>query len=208
VWAEVNVLVDHNLLDALAVRIENAYRLRRRDWNAGCSTGRVWSAAALRLVEVQQEVPWLPLDPELFVAAQPLKQPFVNPWCALTEVRAARRYRKRVQQIVAGLAAELRSEVARAERRIKQGESIDHVLAPGGLSLSPLGGFIVACRAERWDIARQLLPSAVSQHNACPLYRQASRRLLPPESYPGGRPRLFRAPCSAGLDAHSLALLN
>ena len=78
------MLVDHDLIEVLAMRIENAYRLRRRDWDAGCSTSRVWSAAALRLVNAQREAPWLPLDPELFVAAQPLNQPFVNPWCALT----------------------------------------------------------------------------------------------------------------------------
>lgn len=202
------MVFDQALIEALAVRIENAYRLRRADWNAGCSTGRVWSAAALRLVQVQREVPWLPLDPELFVAAQPMHQPLTDPWCALTQHGAAQRYRKRVRQIVSRLAAELRAEVLRAERRVARGETLETIVAPGQASLSPLGGFIVAGRAERWDLARQLLTGAVSQHRACPLYRHASRRLIPPASYPGGTSRLIAIPRAPRKGFQPPTLLN
>lgn len=164
--------------------------------------------AAIRLVKVQQQAPWLPLDPELFVAAQPLNRPFLNPWCALTQLHAVRRYRERVRQIVCTLAAELKGEVVRAERRIRRGDALEEILAQGGPSLSPLGGFIVACRADRWDLARRLLPGAVSQHRACPLYRHASRRLLPPDSYPGGVPRLLPLSTVSAVGAPSKVLLN
>ena len=54
--------------------------------------------------------------------------------------------------------------------------------------LSALGCFIVACRARRSDIAKRFHSAALIQHGSCPLYRQASRRLLPADSYPGGEP--------------------
>ena len=84
--------------------------------------------------------------------------------------------------------------MVRAERRIGRGDIPEQILAPDGPTLSPLAGFIVACRADRWDLARELLPGALRQHRACPLYREASRRLLPPEAYPGDAPRFLPFP--------------
>ena len=60
------------VLAKLSRRIEQAYGLRRPDWRGGCSTPRLWSAAAVRLWSTHAADPTgIPLDAELFVASQP-----------------------------------------------------------------------------------------------------------------------------------------
>ena len=202
------MLHKQDLIEKLTLRIERAYLLRRRDWNSGCSTARVWSSAAVVLLKIQQDNPWLPLDPELFVAVQPTDGPIADPWGALAQAVSGRRYRDRVRGIVRGLAAELGGEVVRAERRIRRGDAPDTVLSPEGPSLSPLGCFIIACRASRSDLAKRFLPRALIQHGSCPLYRQASRRLLPPESYPQGASEADPHSFAKARSAWSLTLRN
>ena len=82
------------MIDHLASRIERAYALRRAEWDRGCSTGRLWTAAALCLWQAHADDPALPLDSELFVASQPLVGSLGDPWVELTQVEAGRRYRK------------------------------------------------------------------------------------------------------------------
>jgi hypothetical protein len=184
---EVTVLATQATLDGLAERIERAYRLRRSGWYRGCSTARVWSTAAAILVQLHQDDPTLPLDPELYVAVQPVSTPgtgFDDPWVGLTQEAASRRYRRRVREMIRDLRAELRAEVRFAERRISRGEAIAKVLLSPHQRLSPLGCYIVAIRAERRDLGERFQPDAMAQHRSCPLYRAASRQLLPPELYP------------------------
>ena len=81
-------------MDHMAGRIEQAYGLRRPRWLRGCSTSRVWYTAALRLWESHTGDPVrVPLDPELFVASQPISAPFSDPWSELAHPESARRYR-------------------------------------------------------------------------------------------------------------------
>jgi hypothetical protein len=172
-------------LDHLAGRIERAYGLRQPGWWRGGSTTRVWFAAAVRLWEAHAEDSLaFPLDPELFVAAQPISGPFSDPWSELAEPAAARRYRTLLRRIVRKLRAELRREVRFAERLIERGREIKTVLSADNGRLSPLGCFIVACRAGRADLAARFAALATAQHRSCTLYQLASLSFLPADSYP------------------------
>ncbi len=174
------------MIDHLAHRIEQAYALRRFGWYRGCSTRRVWAAAAMCLWQAHVEDPTLPLDSELFVASQARAGQLRDPWADLAEVEAARRYRSEVRRIIRGLRRELRREITRAEKRIEEGgRLVVSSLAQDG-RLSPLGCFIAAHRKGRPDLADPFASAAMEQHRACPLYQSASLGLLPPDCYPLG----------------------
>ncbi len=80
------------VIEELSSRIEQAYGLRRPDWRGGCSTDRVWSAAAGRLWAAHAADPVrVPLDAELFVASQPIGAAFADPWSELAEPESTRR---------------------------------------------------------------------------------------------------------------------
>lgn len=176
--------VTQDLVESLAGRIERAYRLRKGKWNAGCSTSRVWSAAALTLLKAHRECPELPLDPELFVAVQPGGGAFLDPWRDLAQSTSIRRYRRWVHRIVCGLESELKVEVQWAETKADAGDSLEDVLSTESSALSPMGRYIVAQRAGRADLARPFVAGALIQHRSCPLYRQAFLRFLPADAYP------------------------
>ncbi len=178
------MLPSQTLLDDLARRIELAYGLRRANWWGGCSTARVWLAAAERLWSAHAADPaGVPLDAELFVASQPIAAPFANPWSELAQPEAARRYRSQLRRIVGRLRSELKREVRRAERSIRRGTAICEVLQADG-RISPLGCLIVAMRAGRPDVADDFTDAAAAQHYSCPLYQRASLELLPSDLYP------------------------
>jgi hypothetical protein len=181
---EVTVLATQEQIDHLAARIERAYSLRRTFWHRGCSAPQVWTTAAVTLLQLNQGDPLLPVDPELYVASQPIEPTFSDPWAELTQPSACYRYRDRVRKIIRGLREELRGEVRWAERRIQRGAAIEEVLTSGRCALSPLGCFITAQRAGRHDLVERFRTAAAAQHQSCPLYRQACLRLLPAETYP------------------------
>jgi hypothetical protein len=179
------VLATQELLDNLADRVERAYGLRRPRWWLGCSTRRVWFAAALRLWEAHASDPLhVPLDAELFVASQPATAAFADPWTELTQPEAARRYRCRVRRIVRQLVGELRKEIRRAERMILRGREVGAVLGANDGRLSALGRFIVAQQAGRADLAIRFSAATAAQYRACPLYRLARAALVPGDSDP------------------------
>src|SRR6266446_5769169 len=97
---EDNVLATLTIIEPLARRIERAYRLHRPDWNPGCTRPRVWSAAAALLLQLHQTDPAIPLDPELFVASQPLPALWVDPWQELAQLAAAQRFHHQVHGII------------------------------------------------------------------------------------------------------------
>src|SRR5205814_5348906 len=127
--------------------------LRRSRWWRGCSTRRIWSAAALRLWQAQVDDPQLPLDSELFVASQPLSDALSDPWSELTQPEAARRYRSQVRRIIRGLRSELKREVESAERSIRQHRQLGSALPVRHSRLSSLGCYIALHRACRADLA-------------------------------------------------------
>jgi hypothetical protein len=188
-----DVLPTQEIIDHLADRIERAYLLRRSGWYRGCSTRRVWSAAALCLWQAKESDPTLPLDSELFVASQPLDSPAGDPWTELAQPEAGRRYRRQVRQIVSRLRNELAREVLRAERRME-----DPQVSPSALArdrrLSPLGCYIAAHRIARLDWACYFAPAAARQHHSCPLYQVAALSLLPADLYPLAEPVLHEKP--------------
>ena len=140
-----DVLPTHEVLDQLADRIEQAYSLRRPRWLRGCSTSRVWYMASARLWEAHASDPGrIPLDPELYVASQPISTPFSDPWGELAQPDSVRRYRSSVRQVIRQLRAELKREITGAERDIREGEDIGGVLNRVRRSLSSLGAYIVA----------------------------------------------------------------
>ncbi len=57
-------------IDQLAKRVERAYYHHFATSLRGWSGSGVWEVAAAGLLELHRESPGLPLDPELFVAAQ------------------------------------------------------------------------------------------------------------------------------------------
>jgi hypothetical protein len=183
-----HVLPTQETIDQLADRIERAYALRRAGWDRGCSTRRVWAAAAMCLWQAHVDDPVLPLDSELFVASQPIGGSLGDPWVELTQVEAARRYRSQVRRIVQRLRAELKREVRRAERRIRESTRFTLVTLYQDRRLSPLGCYIAAHRIGRDDLARRLASPAAEQHRSCPLYQLACLTMLPPDLYPVADP--------------------
>jgi hypothetical protein len=179
-----HVLPTQETIDHLADRIERAYALRRAGWDRGCSTRRVWAAAALCLWQAHVDDPSIPLDSELFVASQPITGMMGDPWIELTQLEAGRRYRARVRQIIRRLRMELRREVRRAERMMAADSPASVAALSQDRRLSPLGCYIAAHRMGRAEMAGRFARGAVEQHRSCPLYRSASLPLLPAESYP------------------------
>lgn len=173
-------------LRELADRIERAYARRRPGRHSLIADSRVWTAAAATLLQTHCDDPErVPLDPEFYVAAQSRTSAFSDPWSELASDDSTRRYLGRIRRIVQGLRRELRVEIRWAESRIRRGVSIRAVLRTSGRRVSPLGCFIVACRAGRPDLAARFASSARAQHCSCPLYRQAGIGLLPSTvSYP------------------------
>jgi hypothetical protein len=167
-------------IDRLAGRIREAYRRRGRSWHGGCSTDRLWETAALVLIRCHDEHPEVPIDPELFV----ISQSTTDPWTDLASSLAAERYRQEVGKIIARLRAELGREIRRAEEMIHGGRSVEDVVGRRDAKLSPLGRYIVACRAFRPDLADDWSREALIQHESCPLYRHACCGFLPVDAYP------------------------
>jgi hypothetical protein len=179
------VLPTHEVLDQLAGRIEQAYALRKPRWFRGCSTSRVWYTAGLRLWEAHAGDPdRIPLDPELFVASQPISTPLSAPWTEIAHPESGRRYRSAVRRIVRQLRLELRRELIAAGRSIREGREIESVLGRKNGRLSSLGAYILARRAGRDDLAERFAAGAAAQHRSCPLYRTASLAFIPAEFYP------------------------
>jgi hypothetical protein len=171
-------------IDGLAKRIRHAYHARGMKWNDGCSTTRVWTAAALVLSQIHEDHPEIPVDPELFVASQSLDSNIADAWRDLTSETAVESYRKRVGAIIRQLERELRREVKHAERQLRSGRPISNVLYDEDARLSPLGRYIVARRAVQPELAARFKFEAVVQHRCCPLYRSACLAFLPAEHYP------------------------
>ncbi len=189
-------------VEELAERIERAYRLQRPDWCEMSSSAGVWSVAAKVLLASCENAPDLPLDPELFVSAQPRVDRYPEPWNEFTRPEASLHYRKLVAEIVRCLRVELTGEVRRAETLLATGRSLAQVLGSKKRGISPLGCYIVAHRAGRSAFAKRFLSAAVAQHQACPLYRQASTVLLAASAYPvsgdaDDRSRSFPTPRAA-----------
>lgn len=167
-------------IDRLAGRIRGACRRRGFRWHDGCSTARVWEAAALVLIQCHEDNPDVPIDPELFVASQTLS----DPWIDLASPLAGRRYLRQVTTIVRRLRSELDREIRRAEIMIQRGRSIDEVVKGRNTKLSALGRYIIASRGLRPDLADAWNREALEQHESCPLYRSACCEFLPVEAYP------------------------
>jgi hypothetical protein len=136
------------------------------------------------LLDIHENDPAFPPDPELFVASQPRGAAYADPCLELTRPESARSYRNRVREIVRRLRRELKAEVDHAEGRIASGQGVARVLLSKDRRLSPLGRFIVAQRAGRPVLARRFVSEAGDQHRACPLYRDASKKFLPEGVYP------------------------
>lgn len=178
------MLPTQRMIDGLASRIENAYALRRPELRLGCSTSRVWQEAAYHLWRVHKDDSVrVPLDPEFYVATQPISTPFSDPWAELACPAAARRYRNQVHRVVRGLRQELKSEVKAAERLLEESGN-----DPQGLSkdarLSPLGCYIAAIRRDQLQVAARFAQGAFGQHESCPLYRIAALGMIPGDLYP------------------------
>jgi len=177
-------------------------------WNDGCSTARVWTAAALVLLQIHDEHPEIPMDPELFVASQALDTGVVDAWSDLASPSAGEAYRRRVREIVRRLERELGREVERAERLARDGRPIGNVLCGGDSRLSPLGRYIVANRAGRADLAAALLTDVRAQHLSCPLYRSACLAFLPADQYPTIDPHQEVEPTMPSTARKRIASLN
>lgn len=202
------MLPTQELIDQLAERIERAYALRRQSWCRGCTTRRVWSAAALRLWQAHVDDPQVPLDCELYVASQEINESLSDPWSELTQPASARRYRVRIRRIVAGLRRELSKELQRAASLIRKQGKIGLIAPPSGRRISPLGYYIAAHRAGMPELAGRFADAAAEQHRSCPLYRFASLAFLPADLYPSGKDILEPAPDPALRSVKKLIVMN
>lgn len=181
---EVIVICSQDSISEIAARIETAYRRKYPRWVCVGLTPGVWESAASRLLGATRCGSGVPVDPELFVAVQARGRLSPDPWSELTQRTSIGRYIRMLRQIICQLQRELRSEVRRAECRLHRGLTLDQVLAEEGGRLSPLACYILAHRAGRADLSSRHRPSAENQHRSCPLYRLASRSLLPSHAYP------------------------
>jgi hypothetical protein len=181
------VLPTQEMIARLGERIRQAYIRRYPDWSPIRTTEGVWNATAAGLLMLHRNKPTIPIDPELYVAVQPLGS-WADPWADLTQQSSLRRYRRHIRLIVTQLRNEIKDEVRQAERLIRRGASLSKVLADSGCKLSALGRFVVVLRAGRVDLAEQIRPAAERQHLSCPLYMQACRTLLASRDYPLPRP--------------------
>jgi hypothetical protein len=136
------------------------------------------------LWQAQHENPEIPLDPELYVASQPIDREFCDPWTCLADEEAGRRYKLRVRQIIRRLRCELRREIDRAERLVEAGQSLESILRVRPSRFSPLALYIVAHHLGGPELAEPLRRAAIEQHKSCPLYRPASLPLLLEQYYP------------------------
>ena len=178
------MICSQDAIGLLAIRIEHAYRRRYPRWLAVGLTPGVWESAASRILEASERCPNIPIDPELYVAVQAPGGPTPNPWAELTQSRSLRRYLKSLRTIIGQLRKELKNEVQRAESRFLRGLTLDQVLAEEGSRISALTCYILAYRAGRHDLSVKHRAAAENQHRSCPLYRLASRSLLPGHAYP------------------------
>ncbi|WP_435016822.1 hypothetical protein TA3x_004401 [Tundrisphaera sp. TA3] len=171
-------------IEQLAERIQQAYRRRYPRWNSIGITPGAWEVAAARMISTVGTGGSIPVDPELFIAAQPQVADAHDPWAELAQEGSVRRYLKAVKRIVGQLRQELRQEVRIAEQKMLRGTTLDQLLASEQASISPLTRYILAHRAGRVDLSSRFRAAAENQHRSCPLYRQAARILLPDPSYP------------------------
>lgn len=195
-------------IDGLARRIRQSYHARGMAWNDGCSTMRVWTAAAQLLAHVHGEDPAIPMDPELFVASQSLRPGVGDAWGDLTSAAAGEAYRKTVRGIVRQLERELNREITHAERLITRGRPVHEVLGEQDARLSSLGRYIVAVRAGRPDLAVEFQDGVLLQHRSCPLYRPASLAFLAAEHYPAAESQLTSEPKTSPVVRAMSASLN
>ncbi len=173
-------------IDVTAERIESLYLRKRPAARREVeSVDGVWRTAATGLLMLNLVDPDVPVDPELFVTVQTLgPRGAFDPWQDLAGEFAMERYSRMIRSMVRGLRRELAAEVRRVERRVEGGTPLEAALDPDTYAISPLGLFIVAYRAGRYDLMEALREDAEAQHRACPLYHIASRRWLPAEEYP------------------------
>lgn len=170
----------------LAERIEQAYFRRRPNLYRECVHTQVWSAAAAVLVALHRSDPSLPIDPELFVACQleGLRKRHPDPWGELVNPAAPLRYRRQVRRIIQSLRKELRAELRLIDRRCQDGTRLEQILAEANPRVSALARFIAAYRRLGPEATADFHDSVRVLHDACPLYRQACEKLLPPHAYP------------------------
>ena len=174
------------VLEHLAVRIERAYLRRRPEWRQASLDPRLWSAAAAVLLDAHKRGSWAPVDPELFVASQVAVSSATDPWTELTRAASRRRYLTRVRRLVRSLRSELRLELRRIETAMRRGAALEVIVLGPSQLVSPMSRYLSACRHGRPDLADRLRPEARDQHWACPLYRPATRGLIPDDDYPVG----------------------
>lgn len=182
--AEVTVLATQRDVDRIAERIERAYLLRRPFWHRGCSSPRAWTTAAEGLLNLHLDDPEIPLDPELYVASQPIQSDAADPWTDLTQPSSFERYRRCVQRIIRRLRTEVRRECRLANRQLRSGLAIEDILQANDTTLSPLSCYIIALHAGRNDLASRFRANAEAQHWSCPLYKQACAGWIKSEAYP------------------------
>lgn len=175
-------------LEKLADRIERAYRLRFPNWPATGLTPGVWAAAAARLTEAAWGTRSLPIDPELFVAAQSYRSFRRDPWAELAQEGSGKAYRSAIRQVVGQLRDELKRELRWSNRFLRTGGSLEELLSTPQSRVSPLTAMSLFIRHDRFDLVRQVRPAAESQHRACPLYRYACKRTIPADLYPATLP--------------------
>lgn len=178
------MIATQNNLDQLADRIERAYHLRHPNWLATGLTPGVWTAAAVRLHEVVAAHSFLPVDPELFVAAQSYKTFRRDPWCELTQEGACKAYRSAVRKIIRQLKRELAGELRRATRFLEAQGTLDELVASARSKVSPMIKLMLCHQNDRSDLALHVNSAAEAQHLACPLYRIACKNLIPGDLYP------------------------
>jgi hypothetical protein len=178
------VIISPRAVEQICDRIARAYLRRRPEWKQAGLDPRLWVASAAILMDAHRADPSIPIDPELFVACQTARSTDSDPWRELTRASSRRRYLACVRQIVLKLRRELRNELRRIQLAEEHGSDLKSVLLGSSRLVSPLGCYLAACLRKRTDLAELLREEARSQHELCPLYREAAIGLVPESDYP------------------------
>ncbi len=173
------MILTRHAIEQIESRIERAYLHHFPSWSLAGLDPRLWSAAAALLTDAHRLQPWVPVDPELFVACQIRQADASDPWRTLTHASARQRYIDSLRRIVRSLRRELRGELRRIELAARLGQPLQALLLAPSRRLSPLGRYLGALHFDRTDLAAELELEARGQFQTCALYGKALEDLVP-----------------------------
>lgn len=173
----------NNVLE-IAIRLESAYmRFRPTLGERNEMSSDFWIQCAVALMAVNRTDSIIPLDPELFIAAQ-TERNGSSPFMEADVNKAIDRYKGAILRTIRKLRQELTEELKRLSTASLRGLTVERLVRSSSRRFTPLSLYIHAHRMNREDLANELVSQVLEQHEHCPLYRFASSQWLDEGRYP------------------------